>query len=259
MTYPTYFIQKRLFYLSKLIKMELLRLIRNPVFALSTIGFPIFFFAIFGLPAVNKTNDVSDKGQIILVSFATYSLLTIALISFGTVIAAERKGGWLKLLRTSPMPTAFYLCAKIVAALLFSALSIIILYTFAHFTGGVTLSFTLALVTGVKLLLGLPALIALGLAIGFILPPQTAQIAGQFLSVIMAFASGIFIPLNQMPKFVRFIAPFMPSYHLGQISIGTITRQPTEENFHWLILGITTIIFGSLAVWGMKNDENYFE
>ena len=243
--------------LGQLIHAELMRLLRSPIFALGTLGFPLFFFAIFGLPAVRQTTSSgANVGQIILVSFATYSLLSIAMISFGTVIATERTGGWLRLLRASPMPTALYLCAKIVAAMLFSALALAVLYAFAHFVGGITLPLGVALLVAGKLLLGMVSLVALGLAIGFGIQPNGAQIVGQFGSVVMAFASGIFVPLEQMPDFVRTIAPFMPSYHLGALGVGTVTGHTAGEAQHWLALAATTALFGALAVWAMKRDES---
>lgn len=243
--------------LGQLVLSELRRMTRNPMFAMGTIGFPILFFALFGLPNVKEvTRSGVNVGQIILVDFGAYSLLSLAMFSFGSAVATERTGGWLRLLRASPLPTLPYFVSKIIAALLFSTLALGLLYTFAHFAGGVTLPLGLALTILGKLLLGMIPLIAMGLAVGFLANPQAAQITAQIVAVIMSFASGLFVPLNQLPKFVQGIAPYMPAYHVGQLANGALFPNHTGDLNHWLALAAFTLIFGALAVWGFRKDES---
>lgn len=243
--------------LIQLVQAELRRMTRNPMFAVGTIGFPIMFFGLFGLPAVHETTQYgANVGQLILVQFGAYSLLSIAMFSFGSAVAVERTGGWLRLLRASPLPVPLYFAAKIVAALCFSAVALGALYAFAHFAGGVTLPLGLGLVVLGKLLLGMVPLIALGLMIGFLAHPQAAQIMAQIISVVMAFASGLFTPLDQMPKFVQHLAPYLPAYHVGQLATGTVAQHLTHEGTHWLALAAFTVVFGVLAVWGLRKDES---
>lgn len=235
---------------------ELRRMLRNPMFAVGTIGFPVMFFALFGLGVVNETTDQGLKlGALILVNFGAYSLLSLAMFSFGSAVALERTGGWLRLLRASPMPTALYFGGKLLAALGFSALSLGVLYTFAHVAGGVTIPVGTALLLLVKLLLGLIPLTLLGLCIGFLVSPTAAQITANIVSVLMSFASGLFTPLDQMPPFVQTLAPYLPAYHLGAIARGTVAGQTGGEAGHWLALAAFALIFGTLAAWGLRRDE----
>ncbi|GHF39202.1 ABC-2 type transport system permease protein [Deinococcus metalli] len=235
---------------------ELRRMLRNPMFAVGTIGFPVMFFALFGLSAVNETTDQGLKvGPLILVNFGAYSLLSLAMFSFGSAVALERTGGWLRLLRASPMPTALYFAGKLLAALCFSALSLGVLYTFAHVAGGVTMPVGTALLLLGKLLLGMVPLIALGLCIGFLVTPTGAQITANLVSVLMSFASGLFTPLDQMPAFVQKLAPYLPAYHLGAVARGTVAGQTSGEAAHWLALATFAVIFGALAAWGLRRDE----
>ncbi|WP_135228922.1 ABC transporter permease [Deinococcus fonticola] len=243
--------------LGQLVRAELRRMFRNPMFALGTIGFPILFFGLFGLPNIREvTASGVNVGQLILVNFGAYSLLSLAMFSFGSAVAAERTGGWLRLLRASPLPTLLYFTAKVVAALLFSAMALGALYAFAHFAGGVTLPLGLALTVLVKLLLGMIALIAMGLAVGFLANPQAAQITAQIVAVIMSFASGLFVPLEELPRFVQQLAPFLPAYHLSQLVGGTLLPGHASQAAHWLALAAFTLVFGALAVWGFRKDES---
>ncbi|UBV44192.1 ABC transporter permease (plasmid) [Deinococcus taeanensis] len=247
----------RLNALVQVTRAELRRMRRHPMFAVGTIGFPVLFFALFGLSAVNDTTAAGLKvGPLILVNFGAYSLLSLAMFSFGAAVALERTGGWLRLLRASPLPAGVYFAGKVIAALTFSALSLSVLYAFAHFAGGVTLPAATALLLLGKLLLGMVPLIALGLSIGFLVAPTGAQVAANLVSVLMSFASGLFTPLDQLPSFVRSVAPFLPAAHLGAIARGTVAGQTAGEAGHWLALLAFTVVFGALAAWGLKRDES---
>ncbi|MDV6373777.1 ABC transporter permease [Deinococcus arenicola] len=242
--------------LGQMVLSEMRKMIRNPMFAVGTLGFPILWFALFGLPNVNEQMpDGTNVGRYILVSFGTYSLLTLAMYSFGLAVAAERTGGWLRLLRASPMPAPLYFLGKVGAALLFSGLSLGLLYTFAHFAGGVTLPLGLALTILGKLLLGSVPLIALGFMIGFLVNPTAANVIANVVSVLMSFASGLFVPLDDLPAVMQKLAPFLPTYHLAQIGWGTVTGHTSSELTHWLYLALYAVVFGGLAIWGLKRDE----
>lgn len=242
--------------LTQLVLAELHRLTRNPMFAIGTLGFPIMFFALFGLPAVHeRTASGANVGQFILVSFGTYSLLSVAMFSFGAAVATERIGGWLRLLRASPLPAALYLAAKIIAALLFSALGLTLLYLFAHFAGGVTFPAGQALLIAGKLLLGMIPLIALGLCIGFLASPASASVLANILSVLVSFGSGLFVPLEQLPKFMQSLAPYLPSYHLAQLGWNAVAGQGSGDTRHWVWLAGYTLVCGAVAAWAYRRDE----
>ena len=236
---------------------ELRRLSRNPMFAVGTIGFPILFFALFGLPNIKETApDGTPMGPYMLIGFGGTALLSLALFSFGVNVAVERTGDWLKLLRASPMPAALYFMAKTIAALLFSALALALLYAFAHFVGGVTMTLPVALTALGKLLLGMVPLVVMGLAIGFLVNPTAAQVVANIVSIVMSFGSGLYMPIFILPKFVQQLAPFLPAYHLGEVGRSAIMPTAYGEPKHWLALAAFTLLFGALAVWGWKKDES---
>ena len=72
----------------------------------------------------------------------------------------------------------------------------------------------------------------------------------------MAFASGLFVPLGQLPKIVQDFAPLLPAYHSGQfarLGIGVPSASGAWTHALW-ILGFTAL-FLALAVWAYKRDE----
>ncbi|MFC6666807.1 ABC transporter permease [Deinococcus radiopugnans] len=106
-----------------------------------------------------------------------------------------------------------------------------------------------------KLLLGCVPLIALGFMIGFLINPTAANVIANVVSVLMSFASGLFVPLNGLPDVMQKLAPYLPTYHLAQVGWGTVTGNTSGEPMHWLSLALYALVFGALAIWGLKKDE----
>jgi len=52
--------------------------------------------------------------------------------------------------------------------------------------------------------------------------PNAAPAFINLLALPMAFASGMWFPLQMMPGFVRKIAVFLPPYHFAQLALGRI-------------------------------------
>jgi ABC-2 type transport system permease protein len=52
----------------------------------------------------------------------------------------------------------------------------------------------------------------------------------------LAFASGIFMPLEQLPGFVQRLAPYLPTYHYAQLAWSAVGagREPVGTSVAWL-------------------------
>ena len=62
----------------------------------------------------------------------------------------------------------------------------------------------------------------MGLAFGYLVGPNSAPAMLNVIYLPMAFASGLFIPIDQLPAFVQGIAPALPPYHFAQLALGTV-------------------------------------
>ena len=100
---------------------ELLQLLRDPAFVISSVALPTIFFAFFGL----------------LDSFGAYGVISVMLFSFGAGVAAERDRKTDVLMRATPLRPAVHLCAKTVSALLFAFATLAVLFGFGRIAGGV--------------------------------------------------------------------------------------------------------------------------
>ena len=97
---------------------------------------------------------------------------------------------------------------------------------------------------------------AAGLAIGFWAGPNSAPGVVNLIYLPMAFASGLWIPFEMLPPVVRAVSPFLPPFHLAQLSLAAIGSGSGGSPFvHVLALALTTVICLGLAVVAYKRDE----
>lgn len=236
---------------------ELLRFARNPMGMVFTLLFPVIFFALFGLPNVQGKLGGAAAGPYLLVSFATYGLMLTAVSNFGLTIAREREMGWYRLLRVAPLSGLQAVAAKVTQALIVGLASVLLLFLFAGVAGGVWLPFGEALVVTVKLLLGMVPFLLLGLALAYLLSANAAVPIVNLLVLLLAFGSGLFIPLEAAPTFIRTIAPYLPSYHMAELGWGTLGAPNTgSAATHWLWLAGYALVFGAVALWAYRRDES---
>ena len=100
-------------------KYELINKTRIPVYAISTVVFPLMFYVLFGI-VLGNAHDRKDNATYMLATMGCFGIIAVALFGFGVSLAMERGQGWLQVKRASPMPVSAYLLAKLFAAVVFS-------------------------------------------------------------------------------------------------------------------------------------------
>ena len=236
-------------------KTEFLRLIRVPAFTIPVILFPIMFFALFGLPFAHMKVDGISAGAYTLASFGAYSVISVALFSFGITVANDRGQKTTVLMRATPLPPIAYLTGKIIATLAFSTIAVGALFIFGAITAGVRLEPLAWIALVARLLVGVFPFITLGFAIGYLAGPNSAVAILQLINLPMSFASGLFAPLDELPSYVRSIAHFLPAYHYGQLAWNAMgaPTEPLSTSIAWLA-GFTAV-FLFIAVRAYYREE----
>jgi len=119
---------------------EFLKLWRIPAFSLTSLFLPVMFYAFIG---IGQSSQVVSPGvtfgAYFLASMAVYSVANVMIFSFGISVATERGMKMDVLMRATPMPPAVYLLSKCITAVVFAALTLVVLFPFAYFAGGVRL------------------------------------------------------------------------------------------------------------------------
>ena len=234
-------------------KYEIIKQSRNRMYAFSAIGFPVMFYLLFGL--MNRHADINgiSVAKYMLGSYCIYGLMGAALFGVGVNFAIERGQGWLELKQASPMPPLALLLAKMLSSCVFALIITAILLVLGVAFGGVHISALEVLKLSAIVIAGALPFGALGLIFGMIAPANAAPGLVNILFLPMAFFSGLWFPLQFLPHWIQRIAPFLPSYHLAQLSYGTLgfpmdhmstlAHCNAIAGFTLLFLGIDWILF----------------
>jgi ABC-2 type transport system permease protein len=235
---------------------EFLKLMRVPIFAVSTVALPLMFYVLFGVALGGGEAGGVGATTYMMATYGVFGVIGAALFGFGVSVAFERGQGWMRLKRVSPMPPPAYFVAKVVMATAVSALIVGAMFTLGATLGGVRMPLTQWISLGLVLILGALPFSAMGLAFGYLVGPNSAPAVLNLVYLPIAFASGLWIPIHQLPAFVQGIAPALPPYHFAQLALGTVgASEGGSAALHLLALLAFTAVFLAVAVWGFRRDE----
>jgi ABC-2 type transport system permease protein len=193
---------------------------RNPAVAFFTFVFPLMFLVIFtsllGHYTVRIGARTIDTSTYYVASMAAFSVITACFTNLSSSITFQREAGVLKRQGATPLPSAAFLGARIVHALLVTVLLVAITATFGRLVYHATIPTGLTLLRFViVVLVGSAAFAGLGIAITAVIPnaDATAAIVNAII-LPLEFLSGIFIAFgNSTPAWIVWIARIFPVRH----------------------------------------------
>ncbi|HYG62022.1 MAG TPA: ABC transporter permease [Thermoanaerobaculia bacterium] len=237
-------------------KSELLKLLRLPMYAVPTIAFPMVFYLLFGVAMGGRSAGGVSYATYLMVSYGAFGVVGASLFGFGVGLAVERGQGWMLFKRATPMPPLVHLAGRLTVCLLFSAAVVLGLFALGAALAGVRLPAAAWLTLVPVLLSGALAFGAFGLAIGYWVGPNSAPAVVNVIYLPVAFASGMWFPIQAMPRFVQELAPFLPSYHYTQLALKVIGADlGGAVATHVAALVGFTVVSLFLARAGFRRDE----
>ncbi len=254
---PRRSLQRSLAVYAKEAKYELLKNVRIPVYAISTVAFPLMFYVLFGIVLGRSEPGSTERATYALATMGCFGVMAVALFGFGVSLAMERGQGWLQLKRASPMPVSAYFAGKLFSAVVFSTVIMLMLLTVGILFGGVRLPIaTAARLVGILVAGSIP-FCAMGLAIGYFAKPNSAPAVVNLIYLPMSFCSGLWIPLFLLPHGLRVLATFLPPFHLSQLALNAVglAPNPTPAWGHVEALIAFTLVSLGVAAWGYRRDE----
>jgi ABC-2 type transport system permease protein len=225
-----------------------LSLLRLPHFSLGTVGFPVLFYLLFGLSLRNSSGG-PKASEYLLASYAVFGVVTAALFAFGVGVATERASGWMLLKQAAPLPASVYLTARVVTCILFGAVIVALLAALGVTAGGVRFGPFQWLGLFAAVMFGCVPFCLFGLALGYVLPPTGAPGLVNLINLPLAFAGGLWLPYEMLPRPLQLLAPFVPQYHLGRLALRTVglVADPLASHIGALVL-FTVIGFGAAVL-----------
>jgi ABC-2 type transport system permease protein len=239
--------------------------LRSPEFAVGAVIIPVILYAMFGLTNASSLLPGGTRiGLAMLISLSCYGIVTLAIVVFGEDVAKDRGRGWLRTLRATPFPTGVYLLGKLGAALVHGALITVTMAVLGATAGGVDLSPGRWALYGAAMLAGVVVFSPLGFAIAYVAKPKTAAVIANVIFLPLAFASGFFVPLGELPDVMGDIARFLPTYHFGQLvypglmpaaDVAAFTgasTQPVALHLVWVVG--SAVVLGAAALLAARRE-----
>jgi ABC-2 type transport system permease protein len=223
---------------------------RNPASAFFTFAFPLIFLFVF-TTLLDGSTELRPGQRVDLSTYYTASILAFAVITacytnIAMAMTFLRDEGVLKRVRGTPLPPASYLLGRILHAVAVMALLVVIVCAFGRLAYDVDLPTTSALAFLVTLLVGAFTFCALGLACTAIIPNADAAPAivnGTVLPLL--FLSGVFIPIDDAPGWVKAFAAIFPVRpFLRAIVDSFIPSAANPSGWHWSAIAV-------VSAWGV--------
>jgi ABC-2 type transport system permease protein len=230
------------------IRFEFIKSLRTPAFAVPTLFFPIMFYLLFGI-FLGSMRGNSNQAAYLFATYGVFGAMGPGLFGFGVSLAIEREQGLLTLKQALPQPPGAYLLARAAMSMLFVAIISLMLTLMAVLVGDVPLTFSQGARLFVIDVLGALPFCAIGMYLGALVSGAASPAIVNLIFLPMAFLSGLWLPLQFMPKFLVDTAPIWPAYHLGQMALDTVGA-PSQGSLsvHIAVLVGTTALFFLLAV-----------
>jgi ABC-2 type transport system permease protein len=227
---------------------EISRLRRNKRYLLFTIGLPVVLYLIIA-KQVGATAYGVPFAAYYMVAMATFGSFSGALNGNAIRISEERKVGWIRQLRLTPLPANAYVVAKILTSMATTIPSVVVVLLLGRFYGGVHLAAWQWLVVAIIVWLGSTIFAALAVAIGYRFPPDQVQPIAMLIYFTFTILGGIWFPLSGA---LQNIGKGTPTYEAVKIStdvIGNVSVPP------YLVFGLVIwlAIFAGLATISVRS------
>jgi ABC-2 type transport system permease protein len=211
-----------------------------------TIVMPIFLLFIFN--AIFKGHTRFDGVRVPVASYYTAGIIAfqVMLASVGWLlvgVTTDRERGFLKRIRGTPVPNWVYLAGEIGKTVTVVGVTVAVLVAIGVLFYHVNFSIQTLVGLVVYTVVGTASMCSIALAGTRICPTtDSATSLGPFATVVLAFISGVFIPVALLPPWLVDISKAFPLEHLAQgLQAAFVIPGST---------GISTLNVGVLAVWG---------
>ncbi|MFJ2032566.1 ABC transporter permease [Streptosporangium sp. NPDC087985] len=234
------------------IKIEALRMLRNMRYVIFVVAFPVAFYLLFCSVYGNETGPDGVRANIvIMVSMSAYGALAASMMSTAVPWAQERQSGWLRQLQITPLSNLTIIMTKLVTSLLLVLPAILFVCAAAVLFQGVSLPPGQWAGLILTMWVGVIPFAALGLTIGSLLPPDTAQPVAMIGMFVLAILGGLWFPVETMPSAMKAIAHAMPSFNYADMGQSIVAGHGAPLS-GVLTVGAWAVALGVIAVFAYR-------
>jgi ABC-2 type transport system permease protein len=227
--------------------------LRTPRTLVFTILFPIVFLVLFNsifIKGGDQTVTLPTGLKLSAQSYFTAGIVaySVALSTFTTLavtVTTQRERGQLKRLRGTPMPSWTFIAAQVLRATAQALLMTLLLVAIGTIAYGVEFPGSSFIGFLIYVALGTATLCTLGIALTPFTPTvDAASTIAPFSVVMLAFVSGVWIPIDQLPHWLEQVGRIFPLFHLAAGLQTTLSKEATGT-------GLEADNISPLVVWAL--------
>jgi ABC-2 type transport system permease protein len=200
-----------------LTRAEISRYRNNRRYLIFTVLLPVMFYLIFGKE--NATGYGVAFKAFYMVGMASFGALSGAFNNNAMRISQEKKDGWIRQLRLTPLPANGYVFSKILTSMVTTVPSIVIVFLLGDFYGGVQMPLWKWVTTALVIWVGTLIFAALAVAVGYKLATESVQPAVMLIFFFFSIFGGLWFPLSGA---LHTLGEFTPTYQIVAISTDII-------------------------------------
>jgi ABC-2 type transport system permease protein len=197
--------------------------LRTPRAIVFTMVFPLVFLVLFNSIFINGGDNTTLPNDLKLSAQAYFTAgivaYAVALSTFTTLavsLTTQRERGQLKRYRGTPMPPWTFIAGQIARATVQALAMTALLLAVGAIAYGVPIPGSTFPAFLLYVVIGTATLCSLGIALSAFTPtPDAASTIAPFTVVMLAFFSGIWIPVDQLPHWLETVGKIFPLYHLA--------------------------------------------
>jgi len=236
--------------------LETKRQLRNVRAMVFTFAVPVVMLLVFGSAFGAQTDPTTHLQYLVVTTLqmASYGAMMAAL-SQAFAIVNERSVGWNRQLRVTPLSGWGFLVSKLIAAMAFSAVSIVITVLVATVGLHASLAPGRWIAAGFGIWCGVIPFALIAVLIGQFAKPSFAQPLFMVVFMGLAILGGLWVPLSVMPDWMGTVAHLLPSYWLnriGQMGAGATGASGMTEPA--MVLAGWAIVLAGVIVWRYRRD-----
>ncbi|MEU1394080.1 MULTISPECIES: ABC transporter permease [unclassified Nonomuraea] len=232
-------------------RLQLVEQFRVPIGILASSMFPAISMLAFVVPFAGSDPVAATSATGALMFFGAMSS---AVIGLSASVSQDREQPWDPYTRTLPAGPFPRLAGRMVSTVVLMLLSVVPVLVVAALL-------TEAVITPVRLALGLAALVAggvpfmlIGLFLGLTLPSKAALAVAQIVFFPVAIVGGLILPPQILPDIVEAVSPYVPSRGAAELIWAAISGA-RPDGIALIMLGVWTVIAAAAATWAYRRDE----
>ena len=236
------------------LRLEMMRILRTPRFLLLAVLMPVALYLIFSSLG---TSGGSSEGPAATLTFM------VSMVCYGAIFAAlslvngtieDRTIGWMRQLRTTPLPAIQVVAAKLLTSMVVVLPTILFVCLAAVVDYGVQLGAGQWATLVILLWMGVMPFALLGTAIGYLCTAQSSSLVTMAVVLGALSLGGFWFPVSLLPETLRNVAHALPFNRYADLGWQIVAgHAPTTADAAILLAWCAA--FAALAVLGYQRVE----